>query len=88
MAEALQTLNTHNLGGEITVSKVCVYDHISWQTLDQSLMKSKQRHTSIARVLEIQTAKISSQNLLKSVWRLHSAHWWLWGSGAIRTLEV
>ena len=33
----------------MTVTKVCVFNHINWQTLDQKLMKSRYRHASIAR---------------------------------------
>ena len=32
----------------MTVTKACVFNHIDWQTLDQKLVKSRQRHASIA----------------------------------------
>ena len=30
------------------MTKACVFNHIEWKTLDQKLIKSRQRHASIA----------------------------------------
>ena len=50
----------------MTVTKVCVFDHISWRTLDQTLMKSRQRHSSIAKDLDFLDFMINQlKNLVK-----------------------